>query len=370
MQLQEIKISNFRNLRDVELKLDSHLNIFHGANGQGKTNLLESIFYLVTGRSFRSHLESAVRPNSADPDAITLIEGKITRASGGRNNLRVVISPQGKRIFIDDKPVAQLGSLWGKLRAVLFSPDDLLILKEGPGLRRKLMDIALSQMDSAYLNALQNYTKALRQRNQLLRDGADRPNARELISAFNAPLAKYGAAIFEKRERFLAELAIEAATIYSQIAPSSERMNLRYQSAIAPKDCPANDALLQLLEANLESDLRRRQTLRGVHREDILIQINDADIRSCGSQGQQRTAMLALRLAELKLMQQWTGESAILLLDDLASELDQSRRSRLFDLIDPQVQTILTTTDPELVGNQSRSPVLFEVLDGCVSREF
>ncbi|MBN1517479.1 DNA replication/repair protein RecF [Candidatus Sumerlaeota bacterium] len=368
MRLQSISIRNFRNLESLELEFSSGLNVIHGLNGQGKTNLLEAMFYLVTGRSFRTHQDGAVLPLGAAADAVAAIEGLVIRENGGRNRLRVAISRQGKRILIDEKPVAQLAGLWGRLRAVLFTPDDLMILKDGPALRRRMIDITLSQIDAGYLAALQNYSRALRQRNLLLRDAEERRAPRDQILAFNAPLAQWGAAIHEKRRRFLHDLGERAARLYAGIAPSSETLELEYRDALHGKKFSSPEAALtawrKMMDGNIETDIRRGQTLRGAHREDMRLELSGRDLRQFGSQGQLRTAMLSLRLAELELMRDWSGEPAILMLDDLASELDAPRRNQLFTRLDAGLQTILTTIDPELLGSRLENARTIHLQDG------
>ena len=399
MRLEHLRIEKFRCLSRLETGLPAGRILILGNNAQGKSSLLEAVFYLVTGRSFRTRYDNDCIPWHSPAGTVCAIRGKVRRASGDSCRLAVTIGPASKSVRVDDRPLDRLAALWGQLRAVLFTPDDLQLVKGAPGERRRYLDVALSQMSSDFLFHLQRYNQALRQRNALLkRPDMDRRQLRENLAPWESQLAEHGIPIVQARADFIAALEPRAARLYERIAsgktdeghkpdapgkmdesdesgksdkpdktsepddpstsstpstPSTsstapEALRLAYVNTLRLEmPAPAENARVRfrdLLSENLEDDLRRGQTSVGPHRDDFHLYLSGKTVRDFGSQGQVRSCVLALRLAEVIEMESRTGEPPLVLLDDLASELDPLRKKRVLSLLRPQWQTFLTTT--------------------------
>ena len=408
MRLEHLRIEKFRCLPRLETGLPAGRILILGNNAQGKTSLLEAVFYLVTGRSFRTRYDNDCIPWHSPAGTVCAIRGKVRRASGDSCRLAITIGPGSKSVRVDDRPLDRLAALWGQLRAVLFTPDDLQLVKGAPGERRRYLDVALSQMSSDFLFHLQRYNQALRQRNALLkRPDMDRRQLRENLAPWESQLAEHGIPIMLARADFIAALEPRAARLYERIAsgktdeghkpdapgkmdesdesgksdkpdktsepddpstsstpstpstsstpstPSTsstapEALRLAYVNTLRLEmPAPAENARVRfrdLLSENLEDDLRRGQTSVGPHRDDFHLYLSGKTVRDFGSQGQVRSCVLALRLAEVIEMESRTGEPPLVLLDDLASELDPLRKKRVLSLLRPQWQTFLTTT--------------------------
>ena len=394
MRLEHLRIEKFRCLSRLETGLPAGRILILGNNAQGKSSLLEAVFYLVTGRSFRTRYDNDCIPWHSPAGTVCAIRGKVRRASGDSCRLAVTIGPASKSVRVDDRPLDRLAALWGQLRAVLFTPDDLQLVKGAPGERRRYLDVALSQISSDFLFHLQRYNQALRQRNALLkRPDMDRRQLRENLAPWESQLAEHGIPIMQARADFIAALEPRAARLYERIAsgeagesggapagdetageeaatpstastlstpsaaprPASptgsaeaEKLRLAYVNTLRLEmPAPAEEARVRFrdrLSENLEDDLRRGQTSVGPHRDDFNLYLSGKTVRDFGSQGQVRSCVLALRLAEVIEMESRTGEPPLVLLDDLASELDPLRKKRVLSLLHPQWQTFLTTT--------------------------
>ncbi|HUT26005.1 MAG TPA: DNA replication and repair protein RecF, partial [Sumerlaeia bacterium] len=317
----------------------------------------------VTGRSFRTRYDGDCVPWGAPPGTAASIRGTVRRreANGGDScRLAVTITSGAKLVRIDDRPLARLARLWGRLHAVLFSPDDLQLIKGGPGERRRYLDVALGQIDSRFLFHLQRYGRALRQRNALLKQSDRRSDRlRAEAAPWDAQLVEHGLEILRARFHFLRDLEPRTADIHSRIAREGggqgakygETLRLRYANFLRQDAPPEGEEsarqFRELLHASLEEDLRRGQTSVGPHRDDFSVHLSGKTARDFASQGQIRSCVLALRLAEVFEMQARTGDFPLLLLDDLASELDAARKERVLALVDPAWQTFLTTTRRE-----------------------
>ncbi|MBN1867718.1 DNA replication/repair protein RecF [Candidatus Sumerlaeota bacterium] len=358
MHLENLTIRSFRCLREFESDLPPGRIVVVGDNAKGKTSLLEAVFYLVTGRSFRTRYDNDCLPWSSEPGATATIRGRVRRASEGDScRLAVTIAAGTKAVRIDDQPIERLGELWGRLHAVLFTPDDLQLVKGGPGERRRYLDVGLSQISHDFLFHLQRYSQALRQRNALLKQNdMNLDDLRSHVAPWDMQLVEHGVPIFQARHEFILALEPRAARLYDGIADRAgdatpdgpEALRLRYSNFLktdGPID-PAQARTLfhRALERGLDDDLRRGQTETGPHRDELVVLLGGKPARDFASQGQVRSCVLALRLAEVIEMQSRTGESPIVLLDDLASELDPARKERVLSLLDPAWQTFLTTT--------------------------
>jgi len=361
MHLQTLRIRRFRNLADIQLTLPRGLTVFWGDNAQGKTNIVEAVYLLATGRSFRTSREEECLPLDGPAGATAVAEGGMLRG-GIAHDICVAFTRQSKTVRVDGKPLARLTDLWGVLATVLFTPADLQTVLGGPSGRRQYIDIALSQVDPSYLEALKRFSRALRQRNALLR----RPpplssRCRGQIEAYEPLLAEAAARLFIGRRGFVARVTDLAARRHLALAGRDERLACRYDHFLRPvldggPDTPI-DALSEQEVANLygdllarrrEDDILRQQTLSGPHRDDLNLLVDDREARFFASQGQARTTALSLRLAEVDYIREAVGHAPLLLLDDILSELDPQRlQSLLSSLAEADLQTILTTTDLE-----------------------
>jgi DNA replication and repair protein RecF len=375
MHLENLRIDQFRCVPQFARTLKPGGILIVGDNASGKTSLLEAVFYLVTGRSFRTRYDNDCVPWGSPSSSLATIQGRVRRRAGDSCRLVVALGAGVKSVRIDDKPLAQLAGLWGHLQAVLFTPDDLQLIKGAPGERRRYLDMALSQIDPKFLFHLQRYNQALRQRNALLKR-SDRftETLRDDIAPWDEQLIEHGAAVMRGRQAFLAGLEPRAAQIYALIAlagdsqppaessaaaeippsspkPHPETLSLRYVPSLRgvsfENDQETRTLFRKMLHSTLEEDVRRNATTNGPHRDDFLALLSGKPARDFGSQGQVRSCVLALRLAEVQEMEARTGDSPLVLLDDVASELDPSRKKRVLELLDPAWQTFMTTTRPD-----------------------
>lgn len=351
MHLSHLSLRHFRNIERADLDLPGGTILFYGDNAQGKTNLLEAIYFLATGRSFRTRNERECLAWGADDDSPTVLRGTAER-TGVQRDIKVVLYQGAKRLFLDGAALPRLAELFGELNAVLFTPGDLQIVQGSPAVRRRFMDMEISQFSRAYLDALQRYFQALRQRNALLRSDrpADPMNAD--FAPFEALMAEAAIEIQAMRRSVLEELGARAAEIYAAFG-GGEALRLAYRHfgrLLDEEDeaaaSPAEAYRLRLAEDRAE-DRRMGGTRMGPHRDDFVLTLDGRSAQEYGSQGQQRSCALALRIAEVALMEERTGHRPILLLDDLASELDESRRVRLLEMLRGRGQVILTTTRRE-----------------------
>jgi len=333
MRLIELTCRDFRALNDITLTPQPGINIIRGGNAQGKTTLLEALLYAATSKSHRT---------TADRDLVRHgAAGFHVRANVQRADRTVQVEAAyahgSKRFKVNGVAQTRVSDILGRVHLVLFSPEDLNLVKAGAGVRRRFLDMELSQIDSRYLHALQQYRQALRQRNELLRMRAPDP---AVLAPWDAQLVQHGGVVIESRARYIAELSPYAAEAYAGIA-GDEPLSVHYRP-----NTPADD-LAATLESRREKDLRRKQTTHGPHLDDMELHISGTDARAFGSQGQQRSAVLALKLAELELIRAHVGEYPILMLDEVLAELDAGRARRLFEVVGDAVQCLVTTTERE-----------------------
>ncbi len=354
MELLFLKIINFRNIPDLEIEPAGGVNLLWGENGQGKTNILEAIYYLVTGRSFRARQDREVLPWDLPSDGVTILEGRV-QTEETRHQITVGISRNQKRVSCNGKTLASLGLLWGKMNAVLFTPNDLDIIQGPPGERRRFLDMEGSQISPGYLYHLQRYAQILRQRNALLKSAATERELLESLAAWDEAMILSAAEIFCFRRGFLTHLAREASRVYHGLTDDGETLELTYDNFLSSDDAQQTQPVIEelyrrALAQSRAEDLYRGMTGCGPHRDDFSVLIQGKDSRSYASQGQQRSAVIALRLGEIALMRELTGRAPLLLLDDIVSELDEGRRRRLLGLLDPARQTFITGTDADLLA--------------------
>lgn len=357
MRLTEFRCDGFRSLTNVQIRPAPGINIIRGLNAQGKTSLLEALFFLTTAKSHRTTVEKElVREGS---------EGFAIRGDVQRSDRAVVLEArwwQGvKRFRVNGVPQVRVSDILGKVNVVMFAPEDILLVKGAAGLRRQFLDMELSRLQPTYLRALQGFRQVLKQRNQLLRDTAADAT---MLDLWDQQLARHGAVLIEERAKFVEQLDKLARIAYGLIA-DGETLEIRYQPDVKLASC-----LLEVVTASRHADLQRRQTCRGPHRDDFEFFVGGRPARSYASQGQQRTAALAMKLADVDLIKDRSGEFPILMLDEVLSELDANRARQLFSTMHKGLQCILTTTNmsythPEM-GSDS---AVFRISGGHVEEE-
>ena len=337
MEILSVSLKGFRNLNQTNIELHPGINIFYGDNAQGKTNFLESLYFCGTGRSHRTNNERDLINFESSEAYIQLMFNN----SGIKDKISVYLKKDSRKaIAINGMPVRKLGDLLGQLIIVMFSPQDLNLVKEGPSERRKFMDMEICQLSGIYYHELNNYYKVLKQRNNLLKSSVKNKSLLDTISVWNEQLVTHGLKIYDFRRTFAQELDEISSEIYMGISDNKEKLKLQYKPNITPEN------FLEKLERNLERDLALGSTSSGVHKDDLYITINDYDIRLFGSQGQQRTASLAMKLAEINIIKKLKDKVPVLLLDDVLSELDEKRQKYLLSYIS-HIQTVVTCTGVE-----------------------
>lgn len=341
MFVKKLKLSSFRNYKSEEFDFLPATNILYGNNAQGKTNALEALYLFSIGKSFRTQ---------QDRELINFDES-FTRLcvefddKSRTNEIEIVIRrDRKKQIKINDVPISKMGDLIGKFCVILFSPDELNLTKGSPNARRRFLDIALSQMRPKYYHILRRYNKVLEQRNNLIKKLKFSPDntSRETLFVWNEKLAEYGMTIIEYRKKFVEKLYEFSKQIHFEI--SGENFEIKYKTAFETKE-----EFKEKLDSSTDKEIEQGFTLYGPHRDDLDIYTEGKDIKTYGSQGQHRSAVLALKLAQADMIYEDMGEYPVLLLDDIMSELDSIRRAYLVGKIKNK-QVIITCTDADEVG--------------------
>lgn len=366
MIIKSLKLHDFRNYEELTMTPHPGINILFGQNGSGKTNLLEAVHYCALGRSHRTSLDREVVRKGAAMSAC----GVQVRKDNGKVDVAVKLTPgesRKKQVFLDRKRAERLGDMMGKLQCVIFSPEDLMLIKEGPSIRRRFMDMLLSQLSTNYFLALQQYNKALEQRNAILKEikrGARHDEA--MLDAFEEAMAAPCQTIIHLRSQVVEQVAELAARKYHSISGrEQEHFAMKYSCCLKSQENIAQQ-VKAALAANRPEDIFRASTTFGVHREDMMLTLSGREMKLFASQGQIRTAALSMKLAQLEVFKNQTGETPVLLLDDVMSELDMNRRTRLLEEISG-VQTFITCTDEsDLEGcRERRSYQVYVHQDGC-----
>ena len=331
MIVRRLTVQNYRNIASADIVPEAGVTVFAGDNAQGKTNLLEAIYLCCTGRSHRTARErELIRSGENVARVCVRADSRL-----GERTVEIALSTsERRRVKVDGAPIAKSGELMGCVTGVLFAPEGLRIVQDGPAERRRFIDMELSQLKPSYYYALQRYARALKQRGELLRAGAQG----ELLDAWDGQLVSAGREIIAARRDYIARLSAYASEIHASISGKREALDVQY----APST--EEERFADQLFAARESDLRRMITSVGPHRDDLRLLIGGEDARAFGSQGQQRTAAISLKLSELHVMRDETGEWPVLLLDDVMSELDPARREQLIRRLEG-VQVVLTCTD-------------------------
>ncbi len=356
MVIKSLKLKNYRNYDLLDITFDPGTNILYGDNAQGKTNILEALYISGTTKSHRgtkdrdiiqfgheeSHIETTVEKRGINFQMDIHLKKK---------------SPKG--IAIDKIPIRRASELFGIVHFVFFSPEDLNIIKEGPAGRRRFIDLELSQLDRIYLSNLSNYNRVVNQRNSLLKDIYGQKNLMETLDIWDMQLVSYGNKILERRKEFIRQVNEIISDIHFKLTGRKERISLSYEESIG--NMTFEDALTKYRDR----DIRMKSTTSGPHRDDICFTTDKGlDIRKFGSQGQQRTAALSLKLSEIELVKRAIGDTPVLLLDDVLSELDKHRQNYLLDSIH-DIQTIITCTGlDEFVNNRFSINKIFHIKNG------
>ena len=334
MWIKNIKINNFRNYEKEEINLEKNINIFYGENAQGKTNIIEAIFLCSLGKSFRAKKDlEMIKLNKEN--AIVEIEYEKSDRDG---KIKIELNNK-KNIYLNGIKIKKLSELLGNINVVIFTPDDINILKGGPQNRRRFLDIMISQLRPNYMHILNLYLKTIEQRNKYLRQIKEQNADEKLLEIWDEKLAEYAIKICEYREEFLNKIINKIKNIHNNITNGKEEIEIEYIT-----ECKNKENYLKLLKERKKLDIIKGFTTKGVHRDDFVIYINKKEINIYGSQGQNRTAMLSLKLAELQVIYDEIGEYPILLLDDFMSELDKNRRKNFLENI-KDTQVIITGTE-------------------------
>lgn len=373
MIIKSLELQNFRNYDSLSMTFDSGTNILYGDNAQGKTNILEAIYLSATTKSHKgSKDKDVVNFQAAEAHIRTYVE-----KDGLENRVDMHLrKSKSKGIAINGQKIKKAADLLGLLNVVFFSPEDLSIIKNGPAERRRFVDMELSQLDSFYLYNLNNYNKIVNQRNKLLKDLYFQPGLRETLSIWDSQLVSYGSKIIERRISFVKQLNEIIYDIHKKLSGGREELEIIYEPDVSMEDYERSLALSQ------ERDMKLKMTSTGPHRDDFSFMVRkvnpddeaapkaDAiDIRKFGSQGQQRTAALSLKLAEIELVKKLTKDTPLLLLDDVLSELDSNRQNYLLNSIGG-IQTIITCTGlEEFVNNRFEINRIFKVSNATVTQE-
>jgi len=357
MIIKSIELSNFRNYESLNIQFDSGTNILYGDNAQGKTNILEAAYLSGTTKSHKSSKDKEMIRFHCEEAHIRTIVEKNEKEYQIDMHLR---SRGSKGVAVNKIPIKKASELFGILNIVFFSPEDLNIIKEGPAERRRFLDSELCQLDKLYLSDLAKYNKILNQRNKLLKDISFRPDLMETLSVWDMQLVETGKRIIQRRKIFIEELNEIIGQIHSNISGGKEHLILKYEPNI--DDIFFGDELIKAKQ----KDLKLCQTTVGPHRDDMLFSVDGIDIRKFGSQGQQRTSALSLKLSEIEIVKKSIHNTPVLLLDDVLSELDSNRQNYLLNSIS-DIQTIITCTGlEEFVKNRFQINKVFKVVNGKV----
>ena len=360
MILKKLKLRNFRNIEHCELLLDSGINVFLGNNGQGKTNCVESVMFSSTTRSFRVSNDAAMIRHDCPFASIEChVEDEEKKFV-----LSSVIHSKGKSLFISSRQVPKASDFIGKLNVVLFSPNDLEMFNISPKERRKLMDIEIGKISMKYNNALLNYQKCLKERNNALKMNCDEI----LLTSLESQMIEYQIQIIESRRVFVEFIHQRLSFKMKQLCNENLELAVKYKSWVdISNPSQIRDLMKKKYQDTRERDMILKVTGNGVHRDDIEFMMKGFPLNEIASQGQKRMVLLAIKLCLIDFVRMTKKTSPVLILDDVLSELDQQNRIRLFQILDQSVQTLITTTDlDEIHGSLVKSPKIFKVNQGMI----
>lgn len=360
MFIRSLELQDYRNYDSLSMEFHNGINILYGDNAQGKTNILEAIYISGTTKSHRGSKDKEIIKLGKDQAHIrTFVE---------RDKVQHKIDMHLKKnkpkgVAIDGIPIKKSSELFGILNLIFFSPEDLSIIKNGPSERRRFIDLELCQLDKVYLHNLTNYNKVITQRNNLLKQISFNNQLMDTLSIWDIQLVKYGTEIMKRRELFIRQLNEIVYDIHSKLSGGKEELFIKYEPNVNVEEYSKK------LSNSVSRDVAQKITSVGPHRDDICFLIGSIDIRKFGSQGQQRTSALSLKLAELELVKNMTHDNPVLLLDDVLSELDRKRQNYLLNSIH-DIQTIITCTGlEEFIANRLKYDTIYKVVNGTVTNE-
>ena len=357
MYIESVQLKNFRNYDSLELDFDQGTNIFYGNNAQGKTNILESLYLCGTTKSHKGSKDKEIIHFGQDEAHIRMMVRRNEMSYKVDMHLR---RNKAKGVAINGLPIRKASELFGVVNMVFFSPEDLNIIKNGPSERRRFIDLELCQLDKLYVYNLLNYNKILNQRNKLLKDLYFKPDLEETLDVWDLQLAKYGSEVIKRRSEFVKKINEIINPIHKKITDNKENIIVKYD-----KNCDELELYNQLVLTR-EKDKKYKTTNVGPHRDDLSFYYDDMNVRIYGSQGQQRTAALSLKLAEIEIVKSIIHDTPVLLLDDVLSELDSKRQNELLNSLE-NVQTIITCTGlDEFIENRFKINKIFKVKEGKV----
>lgn len=357
MIIKSLELTNYRNYEHLNISFDKGTNILYGDNAQGKTNILEAIFLSSTTKSHKGSKDREIINFKYEEAHIKSIIEKDEIETKIDLHLR---PSKSKVIAIDGNKIKKAAELLGLSNVVLFSPEDLNIIKSGPGERRRFADIELCQLDNFYLYNLSNYNKIINQRNKLLKDIYFNPDLKETLGIWDSQLVSYGSKIIERRKSFTEQIGEILTDYHSKLSGGREKIEIIYEPNVSIEEYDS------LMASSRNKDISAKMTTIGPHRDDFVFLVNGIDVRKYGSQGQQRTVALALKLSEIELVKKIVKDNPILLLDDVLSELDSNRQNYLLDCIG-DIQTIITCTGlDDFVNNNFKIDRTFNVKNGEV----
>lgn len=360
MIIESMELQHYRNYDNLQIKFNPGTNIFYGDNAQGKTNVLEAVYVCCTTKSHRGARDRDIIQFDQDESHIKLQIRKDDVPYRIDMHLK---KNKTKGIAINGLPIRRASELFGIANVVFFSPEDLNIIKNGPAERRRFIDLELCQVNKLYVHALVNYNKIVVQRNKLLKELSFHPEYEGTLDVWDEQLVSYGIQVMKERCQFIGQLNEIIGEIHRNLTGDKEQLVLRYE----PNAEPAEFA--EALKRSREADKKQKTTLTGPHRDDMSFYVNQIDIRKFGSQGQQRSAALSLKLSEIELVKQLIHDYPILLLDDVLSELDSSRQNHLLNSIN-HIQTMITCTGlDDFVEHRFRIDKIFKVIEGTVHQE-
>ncbi len=357
MYIHSLELSNYRNYNQLSIEFSKGITILYGDNAQGKTNILEAIYLSGTTKSHRGTKDKDIIQFGEDESHIRV---HVMKHEVGHRIDMHLRKNKSKGVAINGQSIKKSGELFGISHMIFFSPEDLSIIKNGPSERRKFMNLELCQLNKIYHYNYVNYNKALNQRNTLLKQIYYKPDLKDTLDMWDLYLLEYGKNIIEQRESFIKELNEIVKNIHFHLTGKKESIEIGYEKNVSVEEYEKQ----MLLKRDM--DLKYQTTQVGPHRDDICFYINGIDVRKFGSQGQQRTAALSLKLAEIELVKQIIHDTPILLLDDVMSELDSNRKSYLLDSI-KDVQTIVTCTGyDDFIKSRLQIDQIYKVTNGSV----
>lgn len=354
MYIKHIELNQFRNYENISFDFENKINVIIGENAQGKTNLVESIYMLALASSHRTSKSQDVIMWEKD---FTKISG-IVEKEKSTVPLELIISKKGKKGRVNHLTQTKMSQYVGHLNVVMFAPEDLNIVKGSPQVRRKFLDTEISQISPIYLHDLAQYIKILKQKNSLLKMmQLKKSQDTTMLDIYNEQMITFGAKIIEKRLNFIEKLKISSTEIHSSVSRNKEVLDIQYESTLGPLESVDIPELVTQFEEKFDKikykEIERGTSLIGVHRDDLMFYVNGKNVQTFGSQGQQRTTALSLKISEIELIKSETKEYPVLLLDDVLSELDGYRQSQLLETIKGKVQTFITTTNTDGIDHDT-----------------